>query len=118
MDIKRTPRWMTTLLSDFCRPQPPQRELTITEEQQKILEKADKFDRLISEAGWEEVLEFMAERVNDAIILASQSEDSRDVIRWNAKRSMLDDALAYIRDTRAERDRIREMQREMETVNG
>lgn len=79
----------------------------MTEEMEKVLQKGDSFDRLVSESGWKDVLEFMAGRVNDAIILASQSEDSRDVIRWNAKRVLLDDTIAYVEDTRNERDRIK-----------
>lgn len=79
----------------------------MTEEMEKVLQKGESFDGLVSEPGWKEVLEFMAGRVNDAIILASQSEDSRDVIRWNAKRVLLDDTIAYVEDTRNERDRIK-----------
>lgn len=80
----------------------------MTEEMEKVLAKADSFDHLVAQPGWRDVLDFMVGRVNDAIILASQSEDSRDVIRWNSKRVLLDDTIAYVEDTRKERDRIRE----------
>jgi len=75
---------------------------------EEIQKKAERFDQLVSVPGWEEILEFAASRVNDAIILASTTEDSRDVIRWNAKRSLLDDILAEVNDTRKERDKIKE----------
>lgn len=82
----------------------------MTEEQEGILRRAERFDKLVSQDAWKEILEFAAGRVNDAIILASETEDSRDVIRWNAKRQMLDDIIHEVEGTRRERDEIRKMQ--------
>lgn len=51
-------------------------------------------------------MRFGADDVNEAIEEATKTEMPRDVIRWNAKRELLDRIQNYIIDTRKERDRI------------
>lgn len=77
-----------------------------------ILDRAQKFDRLISQPGWIVLQEFIADKVNAAIIEAAEDDPLKaelqrlHVIRWNAKRELNDSALAYIAETRKLRDEI------------
>lgn len=69
--------------------------------------------------GWTRVLEYAAARVNDEIVLATRTENVSDVIRWNGKRQLLDDMLAYVNDTRKQRDEILAVEKEIkEQMNG
>lgn len=56
----------------------------------------------------------MAELVNDAIVEAAKTEMAADVIRWNARRSMLDNIEAWIQATRKERDRLNDEENQPE----
>lgn len=56
----------------------------------------------------------MAEKINDAIIEATRTEEVRDLIRWNAMRSLLDSATGEINSVRAERDKIEEAEKVQE----
>lgn len=57
-------------------------------------------------SGWHDILKYAAEDVNAAIVEATKTEMPRDIIRWNAKREMLDRIESYILETRKERSRI------------
>ena len=83
------------------------------EEQDQILARASRFERLQAEPGFTELMEFLAERVNDAIIDAATTQVAEwdlktyHVIRWDAKREMLDSARNYVEETLRLRDEIR-----------
>lgn len=63
----------------------------------------------------------MVEQVNSAVLKAAdddplKAEEHRaHIIRWNAKRAMLDGLQAYINETCAERDRLLKEQQQEET---
>lgn len=97
-------------------------EPTTLAEQEAILTRAGHFDRLLNEQGWIEVQEYLAEQINSAIIEAAgddpmEAEEQRlHVIMWNAKRSLNDGLIAWINQTRAERDRLLKEQQEEEEL--
>lgn len=84
------------------------------------MELAAKFDRMLADPGWLELQTYFAEQINSAIVKAAEdnplnAEEQRlHVIQWNAKRELNDGALAYIAETRKERDRILTEQKEQE----
>ena len=83
------------------------------EEQAAILERASRFEALQAQPGFSELMEFLAERVNDAILEAATTEVAQwdlktyHVIRWDAKREILDSARNYIDETLRLRDEIK-----------
>ena len=94
----------------------------MAEEQRKIKNRAECFDQLVKEPGWEYALDLMTEKINLEIAEATRQpslefyaawpETQRiHMIRWNAKRELLDSMLAYIQDTQKQRDEILEMER-------
>lgn len=88
------------------------------EEQEKIKAVAGEYDALVSLPAWDRVLQFMAGRVNDKIIEATKTEMVNDVVKWNAKRELLDDVIHEVESTRRMRTEILEMEKEMEQKNG
>lgn len=91
-----------------------QHEQTILEEQNRIIELAGKFDALVVASGWNTIVEHLSDHVNNSIAEAATADplnpqqQTLHVLRWNAKRELLDSALNYINETRKERDRILE----------
>lgn len=95
----------------------PEPEKSVLEQQKEIIDLAEQFDRLTSFPAWLKALRFMGEEVNSMLIEATKLESTPDlmmyeVIRWNAKRQILDNLQGYINSTLAERDRIVEEIRE------
>jgi hypothetical protein len=92
-----------------------QREKAIEQEQQEICELATRFDNL-NLAGFNRILEMMAEKVNATIAEATEHKGDPAkqcvyVNRWDAQRELLDAAQAYVEDTRKRRDEINEQKR-------
>jgi hypothetical protein len=105
---------------------PPSRTgKTQSEEQDEILAQAERFDRLLAEPGWAEILALMAQRVDATIVGATTPPENGEgvfenavaktiqVTRWDAQRELMDMAQGHIRMILAERDRIKQ-EREME----
>jgi hypothetical protein len=72
---------------------------------------AIEFDRLVGLPGWEKVLRHAAAEVNDEIAEVTKHPYAPEiqrigVIRWDAKRALLDSIIGYIESTQRERDRI------------
>lgn len=77
----------------------------------EVVDAAESFDKLVLMPGWEKVLLFLANQVQKEISESTiyKYEPQRQqvhVIRWDAKRELLDDAIAYVQGTQDERDRI------------
>jgi len=92
-------------------------EKTYLEQQRKIKEKADRYDKLINMIGHQEFMEVMVSKVNSEISEATKYplEPERQrvhVIRWNAMREVIDAAMGDIEYIRKERDRLNEEERE------
>lgn len=90
------------------------------EEQEQILKRADRFERLEAEPGWGEMMEFLAENVNSAILAAASSPAENPyvktvhVTRWDAKRELMDAARNYIDETLRLKNEIMEDRRRAE----
>lgn len=88
-----------------------------------MIAQAERFDRLIAEPGWTDILSLMAERVNNSIVSATTPPENGEgvlenalaktiqVTRWDAQRELLDAAQGHIKMIRQERDRIEEQRR-------
>jgi hypothetical protein len=99
---------------------------TAAEEQRKIVAEAERYDRLISEPAWSEVLSLMADKINTTIIHATNPPENGEgvlanalaktiqVTRWDAQRELLDTVQGHIKFVRGERDRILEEQKVMD----
>lgn len=91
-------------------------------EKARIRNRAEYFDRLISDPGWSEVLLFMAQRVNDTVAEAAGLEPfevekkTTLVTQWDAQRRMLDAVQAFIADTRKARDEMNALEKQEEEV--
>lgn len=100
-----------------------QSDPTVLEEQERVISEAKSFDQLITTPGWDKIVERMAKKVNDEITEAVAigpnypRMKANRVTRWDAMRSLLDDVLNHIKETRGERDRLLEMKREEEAEN-
>ena len=112
--------WGTVLQKIKRQFQPDQ---SIFEQQREVIERAEKFDRLTALPVWVEVLQFMAEDVNGT--LAESTKHKADpanmmwgVVRWDAKRELLDQLQAWIDSTLRERDRIVQEIRETNEYTG
>ena len=84
---------------------------SVVEQVRKVIELAEQFDKLQAMPGWETVLRHMAADINAALAQASintyEPEKQRiAVVRWGAKRELLDDVQSFIESQQAERDRI------------
>ena len=84
---------------------------TALEQTKELIEQAERFDRLIREPGWEDVLKFMANSVQVEIASATQHKYEAEVCRvmcicWNSKRELLDSTLGYIEGIQKSRDEI------------
>jgi len=89
----------------------------------EVIAQAGRFDRLLAEPGWTEILALMAERVNNSIIAATTPPENGEgvvenalaktiqITRWDAQRELLDAAQGHIKMIRAERDRLEEQKR-------
>jgi hypothetical protein len=89
----------------------------------EVIAKAERFDRLLAEPGWVEILALMAERVNNSIIAATTPPENGEgvvenalaktiqITRWDAQRELLDAAQGHIKMIREERDRLEEQKR-------
>lgn len=101
-----------TLLRSLL-PQKPEApaEKQSLEEQKEILELAVLYDRLVKEPGWEKALKVAAQEVNSEIVEATRMKYEPDrqrvhVIRWDAKRELLDNLTGYIEGILKSRDEI------------
>src|SRR5271157_2902096 len=106
---------INSFLERFKRTSTPKE--TEREEREKILALASEFDDLLSSPGWKKVVAYGANRVNDAIVAATANPHEPEiqrvsVIRWDAKRELLDSMLNYILDTHKQREDIRTLQRQ------
>jgi hypothetical protein len=84
---------------------------SLFEEQKKIIDEAEEFDRLSKTPAWTTLLTYLAEQVNATLVESTKYEGdpSRmmwEVTRWNAKRQLLDDLQARVNSTLEERDRL------------
>lgn len=100
------PYWITSQIPYY-----KELENTAAEEIRKIKEKADRYDKLVSLVGYQEVMDVMRVKVDAEISEATkynlEPEKQRiHVIRWNAMREVLDSAINEVNDIRRERDRI------------
>lgn len=96
------------------------------EEQEAIVQKANRYDEIEKLPGWMDLHDLMAERINDEIAAATSPppewklwidwpEKQRvHVVRWNAMRELLDSALNDMKDTKKFRDEIIQLRREEE----
>lgn len=90
------------------------------EENAQCIALAEQLDKLVSQPGWEKVLEHAAERVNRTISEAATTDVTNPyhqtihVIRWNAQRELLDEVLNFVQSTRKQRDEIQSLKREEE----
>jgi len=87
------------------------------EQIRKVIELAEQFDKLQAMPGWEKALRRMAENINSelASVTSYKYEPERQrigVVRWDAKRELLDDMQGYIEAQQRERDRIAEEAKE------
>ena len=84
---------------------------TDVESMKEIVELAEQFDEVIDRPGYRKILEFMAKEVTQAISDATTYMYEPDRARiqvciWNAKRDLLDSAMAYVQGIRNSRDEI------------
>jgi hypothetical protein len=100
---------------------------SIFDQQKEVIDAAEEFDRLTAFPAWIKALRYMAEEVNGTLVEATKHEGDPsimmwEVVRWNAKRQLLDNLQGMIQSTLAERDRIVEEYKEIEngrnTSNG
>ena len=104
-------RWWTHFSRSKAQPSPQ-------EEQEQILKRGERFERLTAEPGFSEIMDFLAEHVNNAILDAATSPVDNPylktvhVMRWDAKRELLDAARNYVEETlRLKADIVKEMRR-------
>ena len=95
----------------FPRAAAPEPEKPTYEQMKEVIELAEMFDKLQQQAVWERILRFLGAQVNTALLDQSKclfdAEQGRvRHLIWNSKRGLLDDMLAWIESTQAERDRI------------
>lgn len=96
---------------------------TPLEQAKEVIDKAERFDRLVREPGWEDILTYMATNVQGEIAEATKYVYEPDLARnhvlvWNAKRSLLDGAIGYIESIQRSRDEIvSQYRKEKEEVN-
>lgn len=81
------------------------------EQIRQVIEQAEKFDKLQAMPGWEDILKFLAAEVNGTLTEAAGMKrkpilQKTFVVRWDAKRELLDNMLGWIDQQQAERDRI------------
>ena len=81
------------------------------EQIREVIELAEQFDKLQAMPGWEKVLKYLAGEVNGELTsVTGRKKNPRlqqvFVIRWDAKRELLDNLLGWIDGQQAERDRI------------
>ena len=91
-------------------------ERTTIDEQKEIIDKAELFDKLTEHPAWEHVCRYMVAQVQSSIAEATKltnltRRQQAEVIRWNAKRELLDNTLGYIESIRRSRDEIVESYR-------
>lgn len=112
------PYWLASQLPWY-----KEQQNTVADEQRKIREKADRYDKLVSELGFSEFLKIMVDKINYEIAEARKKplkpEEQRvHVIRWDAMQELLDAAQNDISDTRKERDRLKEEEFEYLRLRG
>jgi len=81
------------------------------EDMKQVIDLAAVFDDIVKRPGYEKLMEFFAKEVNTEITDATmyKFEPARQqvhVIRWDAKRELLDAALAYVSSIQRSRDEI------------
>lgn len=111
------PYWITRNLPQY---QVHERE-RVAAEQEKIKERAFRYDRLVNEIGFVDYRDVMRNKIDSEISEATKYplEPERQrvhVIRWNAMRELLDAAESDILETRKERDRIKQEEYEFFTT--
>src|SRR5215472_96047 len=111
------------LLRDIRKLTTPEPETSTFEQQKEVIEAADEFDRLMSLPGYLRLMKYMAEEVNGTLADATKHESNQrrmtwEVVRWNAKRQLLDNVQGMIEATLRERDRIVAEYKEMENARG
>ena len=90
--------------------EPPQ-EKSVFEQQKEVIDAAAEWDTLTAFPAWTKALRHLAEEVNATLIEATKHEANPaemmwHVVRWNAKRQLLDNLQAQIESDMRERDRI------------
>jgi hypothetical protein len=92
-------------------PKQSQAERSTPEQMKDVIDLAEEFDRLQGLPVWEKVLKQMAIEVQAELVEATKYryEPVRQMahtVRWDAKRELLDNVLAWIDATQTERLRI------------
>lgn len=111
MDRKWLNLTTNTLKRFWQRPQPPEKAKTTLEEAKEIINLAEQFDKTIFDPGFEKLLAFMGQQINNELLGATEKPFEPEmqrvhVVRWDAKRDLLDSALAYVESIRKSRDEI------------
>lgn len=94
------------------RVKPPVPDERSTYDQMKeVIDLAEEFDKLQVMPIWEKILRRMGADVNSELLEAARFKyepvrQTTHTVRWDAKRELLDDVLAWIEATQRERDRI------------
>jgi hypothetical protein len=109
-------------IRDFFKPrQTAEPDKSVFEQQKEIIDEAEQFDRLTRDPAWLKALEYMADQVNSSLIEATTHKEDPakmmwQVVRWDAKRELLDDLQARVSQPMAERDRIVQELKELENA--
>jgi hypothetical protein len=109
--------WATLLLSRKYRSNVDTTAMPTTEQEiRTVIDSAEEFDKLVGLPGWEKACKYLVRDVQDTISEATQYkyEDAKMklmVVRWDAKRELVDGLMAYIGDMQKERDRLIETYR-------
>jgi len=111
------------LLRDIRKLTAPEQETSTFEQQKEVIEAADEFDSSVFLPGYLRLMKYMAEEVNGTLAEATKYEANQrrmtwEVVRWNAKRQLLDNVQGMIEATLRERDRIVAEYKEMENARG
>jgi hypothetical protein len=93
------------------KPRQPEPERPTLEQLKEQIELAEQFDKLQNLPIWQKLLEHMALEVNGELTESTKYiydpvRQTAHVVRWCAKRELLDNTLGWIDGVQAERDRI------------
>lgn len=84
------------------------------EQMKKAIDTAMEFDKIVVMPGWEKAMKYCVAQVNSEIAEATKykyepTRQSVHVVRWDAKRELLDGLMGYIEASQRERDNLIEM---------
>lgn len=93
------------------RPKPPGPEKPTAEQMKEVIDLAEEFDRLQALPVWEKIVVRAGTEVNAELIEATKYKyepvrQTTHTVRWDAKRELLDNMLAWMEATQRERQRI------------